>query len=165
MPEYLTVAFAGLWTGSRRIPPALKPLSARRPIPHLSSFLRHVPKLQAWLIIVLVQSLSPVQLFSTPWAAALWASLSFTISWSLFKLTSIESVMPSNHLVLCRPLLLLLSILPSIRVWSRLYTIQSVYEVCSLKGPSSFDPSDLLLFQSRPYPSPDSHTKLLSISK
>ena len=54
----------------------------------------------------------------TPWSAAFQASLSFTISQSLLKLTSIESVMPSNHLILCYPLLLLSSIFPSIRVFS-----------------------------------------------
>ena len=64
-----------------------------------------------------VQSLSCVRLFVTPWTAAHQVSLSFTISWSLLKLTSIESMMPSNHLVLCHPLLLLLSIFPSIRVF------------------------------------------------
>ena len=53
----------------------------------------------------------------TPWTAAHQVSLSFTISWSLLKLMSIESMMPSNHLVLCHPLLLLLSIFPSIRVF------------------------------------------------
>ena len=55
----------------------------------------------------------------TPWTAACQASLSFTISQSLLKLMSIESVMPSNHLILCRPLLLLPSIFPSITVFSR----------------------------------------------
>ena len=65
-----------------------------------------------------VQSLSHVQLFATPWTAARQASLSFTISWSLLKLMTIESVMPSNHLILCRSLLLLLSIFPSLRVFS-----------------------------------------------
>ena len=59
-----------------------------------------------------------VQLFVTPWTAARQASLSITDSWSLLKLMSIESVMPSNHLILCRPLLLLPSIFPSIRVFS-----------------------------------------------
>ena len=62
--------------------------------------------------------LSHVQLFATPWTTARQASLSFTISWSLLKLMSIELVMPSNHLILCRPLLLLLSVFPSIRVFS-----------------------------------------------
>jgi len=65
-----------------------------------------------------VQSLSHVRLFVTPWTTAHKASLSITNSWSLLRLTSIESVMPSNHLILCRPLLLLPSISPSIRVFS-----------------------------------------------
>ena len=65
-----------------------------------------------------VQSLSRVRLFATPWTAAHQASLSITNSWSLLKLMSIASVMPSNHLILCCPLLLLPSILPSIRVFS-----------------------------------------------
>ena len=65
-----------------------------------------------------VQLLSHVQLFATPWTAAHQASLSITNSQNLFKLMSIESVMPSNHLILCRPLLLLPSIFTSIRVFS-----------------------------------------------
>ena len=65
-----------------------------------------------------VQSLSHVRLFATRWTAARQASLSITNSQSLLKLMSIESVMPSNHLILCRPLLLLPSIFPSIRVFS-----------------------------------------------
>ena len=65
-----------------------------------------------------VQLLSGVRLLATPWTAARQASLSITNSLSLRKLMSIESVMPSNHLILCRPLLLLLSIFPSIRVFS-----------------------------------------------
>ena len=64
-----------------------------------------------------VQSLSHVRLFVTSWITACQASLFFTISWSLLKLMSIESVMPSNHLILCHPLLLP-SIFPSIRVFS-----------------------------------------------
>ena len=64
------------------------------------------------------QSLSRVWLFATPWTAARQASLSITNSWILLKLMSIESVMPSNHLILCHPLLLLPSIFPSIRVFS-----------------------------------------------
>ena len=70
------------------------------------------------LHLFFVQSLCCVQLFVTPWTAAHQASLSFTISLSLLKLMSIESMMPSNHLILCRPLLLLPSIFPSIRVFS-----------------------------------------------
>ena len=65
-----------------------------------------------------VQSLSHVQLFATPWTAAHQASLSITNSQSLLKLMSIELVIPSNHLILCHPLLLLPSIFPSIRVFS-----------------------------------------------
>ena len=61
---------------------------------------------------------SCIQLFVTPWTAAHQASLSITNSWSLLKLMSIKSVIPSNHLVLCHPLLLLPSIFPSIRVFS-----------------------------------------------
>ena len=68
--------------------------------------------------LVAVQLLSHAQLFVTPWTAACQVSLSFTISWSLLKLMSIESVMPSNHLILCCPLLLLPTIFPSIRVFS-----------------------------------------------
>ena len=63
-------------------------------------------------------SLSHVRLFATPWTAACQASLSFTNFWSLLKLISIESVMPSNQLIICSPLLLLPSIFPSIRVFS-----------------------------------------------
>ena len=66
----------------------------------------------------LVQLLSHVPLFATPWTAGRQASLSITNSWSLIKLMSIESVMPSNHLILCRALLLPPSIFPSIRVFS-----------------------------------------------
>ena len=65
-----------------------------------------------------VQSLSRVQLFATPWTTARQVSLFITNSWSLLKLMSIESVMPSNHLILCRPLLLLPSVSPIIRVFS-----------------------------------------------
>ena len=65
-----------------------------------------------------VQSLSHVQLFTTPWTTACLPFLSITNSWSLLKLISIESMMPSNHLILCCPLLLLPSIFPSIRVFS-----------------------------------------------
>ena len=70
------------------------------------------------LCISYVQLLSRVWLFATPWTAAHQASLSITNSWSLLKLMSIESVMPSNHLILCHPLLLPPSIFPSIKVFS-----------------------------------------------
>ena len=65
-----------------------------------------------------VQSSSHIQIFAIPWTAACQASLSFTISQSLLKLMSIKSVMPSNHLILCGPLLLLSSIFPSITIFS-----------------------------------------------
>ena len=67
---------------------------------------------------VVVQSLSHIWLFETQWTAARQASLSFTISWSLLKLTSIELVIPSDHLILCCPLFLPPSIFPSIRAFS-----------------------------------------------
>ena len=69
-------------------------------------------------ILSSVQSLSHVPLFATPWTVAHQASLTITNSWSLLKLMSIESMMPSNHLILCCPLLLLPSIFPSVRVFS-----------------------------------------------
>ena len=72
----------------------------------------------SWLFTVAVQLLGHVRLFVTPWIAAHQASLSFAISWSLLKLMSTESTMPSNHLILCCPLLLPLSVFPSIRVFS-----------------------------------------------
>ena len=65
-----------------------------------------------------IQLLSHVQLFATPWTAACQASLSVTNSQSLFKLMLIEPVLPSNHLILCCPLLLLPSIFPNIRIFS-----------------------------------------------
>ena len=68
--------------------------------------------------VVVVQLLSCVRSFATPWTAAHQASLSFSLSQSLLKIMSIESVMPSNHLILCHPLLLPPSIFPSIRVFS-----------------------------------------------
>ena len=70
------------------------------------------------LFPVVVQPLSCDQLFVTPWTAARQASLFLTVSWSLLKLMSVELVMPSNNLILCRPLLLLPSIFPSIRIFS-----------------------------------------------
>ena len=71
-----------------------------------------------YFVIVVVQSLSHVWLFETPWTAACQASLSFTTYQSLLRFTSIESSMLSNHLILCFPLLLLPSVFPSIRVFS-----------------------------------------------
>ena len=67
---------------------------------------------------VVFQSISRVLLFATPWTAARQAPLSFTVSWSLLRFMLIESMMPSNHLIFCLPLLLLPAIFPSIRVFS-----------------------------------------------
>ena len=87
-----------------------------------------------------VQSLSCVQLFATPWTTACQASLSITNSQSLLKLMSIESGMPSNHLILCHPLLLLPSIFPSIRVFSNEQTLHHVPKYWSF--PFSTSPSN-----------------------
>ena len=82
--------------------------------------------------VIVVQPLSHVQLFVTPWTAARQDSLSFTISQSLLKLMFVESVMPFNHLISCHPFLLLPSIFPSIRVFSSesiLHNVAKVLEV------------------------------------
>ena len=73
---------------------------------------------QLILLFLLLLLLSHVRLSVIPWTTAHQASLSFTISWSLLKLMSVELRMPSNHLILCHPLLLLSSVFPSIRVFS-----------------------------------------------
>ena len=78
----------------------------------------HLPASEINIQFSSVQSLSRGWLFVTPWTTARQASLPITISWRLLKLMSMESVMPSNHLILCFPLLLLPSIFPSIRVFS-----------------------------------------------
>ena len=93
-------------------------------------------------MLVFAPSLSRVQLFAAPWTAARQASLSFTISQSLLKLMSIESVMPSNHLILCRRLLLLPPILPSIRVFSSESAL-SIRWPKYWSSSSSFGPSSL----------------------
>ena len=74
-----------------------------------------------------VQSLSHVRLFATPWTTACQTSVSITNSQSLPKLMSIESVMPSNHLILCCPLLLLFSIFPSIKIFSNESTLHIMW--------------------------------------
>ena len=90
---------------------------------------------------VSVQSLSPVQPSATPWTAAHQASLSFTISQNLLKLMTIESVMPSNHLVLCHSLLLPPSISPSIRVFSNESALHIRWSKC-WSFSSSISPSN-----------------------
>ena len=90
-----------------------------------------------------VQSLSHVWLFATPWIAACQASLSITNFWSLPKPMSIELVMPSSHLILCCPLLLLPPILLSIRVFSNESTLQNVYKqtINAVEGVEKREPS------------------------
>ena len=123
---------------------------------------------------VVVQLLSLVQLFATPWTAACPASLSFTI---LLKLMSVELVMPSNHLILFRPLLLLPSIFSSIRVFSNKLTLQirwpKYWSFCFSISPSSeysglisfrIDWLDLLAVQGTQESSPASHFKGVSSS-
>ena len=90
-------------------------------IPSKGIFLQHHGIWASYRLLwtfVVVQLLRHVQLFAIPWTEACQASLSFSISRSLLKLMSIQLVMPTNHLILCRPLLLLPSIFPSIRVFS-----------------------------------------------
>ena len=86
------------------------------------------------VILVVVQSLSHVQLFAIPWAAASQASLSFTVYQSFLKLMSTESVMPSNHLIRCLPLLLLPSLFPGIRVFPNKSGGQSIGASASASG-------------------------------
>ena len=93
-------------------------LSIHPSIIHLSMSIIHLSTYPVCLSIYVVFSRSVTSNSATPWTAAHQASLSFTISWSLLKLMSIESVMPSNHLVLYHPLLLPPSIFPSIRMFS-----------------------------------------------
>ena len=88
--------------------------------------------------LVVVHSLSHVQLFPTPWTAAQKPCLALTISWSLLKLMSIELMMPSSQLILCCCLLVLPSIFPSIRVFSRVSSLHQVTKVCSF----SINPSN-----------------------
>ena len=91
------------------------------------------------IVVVVVQLLGCIQLFASAWTATRQASLSFTSSWTLLKLMSIESVMPSNQLILCCPLLLLPSIFPTIRVFSRVNSSHQVAKVLELQPqPQSF---------------------------
>ena len=90
-----------------------------------------------------VQSFSCVRLFMTPWAAERQASLSITNSRSLLKLMPIESVMPSSHLILCHPLLLLPSIFPSIRVFSNEFTLHITWPEIGVSASSSVLPMNI----------------------
>ena len=99
---------------------------------------------------IVVQSLSRVQLFATPWTAAHQASLSFSISRSLLKFMSTESVMPLSHLILCHPLLLLPSIFPSTRISSSklaLHIRQPKYWSFSFSTSPSNEYSGLISFR------------------
>ena len=89
-----------------------------------------------------VQSLSRVRLFVTPWIAARQASLSITNSWSSLRLMSIESVMPSSHLILCHPLLLLPPIPPSSRVFSNESTLHMRWTKYGVSALASFLPKN-----------------------
>ena len=106
-----------------------------------------VPALYRTLVdfaaLVVVQSLSSVRLFLTPWTAAHQAVLSFTSSQALLKLMSIGSVMPTNHRILCRPLLLLPSIFPSIRVFCHLSPLLNLLRLLLAQEshPLSADPA------------------------
>ena len=127
---------------------------------HLSSALRVAESSPRFLVkisrrkvilcpCVVVQSLSCVRLFATPWTAARQASLSFTI-WSWLKLMSLVTGMPSNHLTLCRPLLFLPSISPSIRVFSKelaLHIRWPKYWSFSFSISSSIEYSGLISFR------------------
>ena len=99
---------------------------------------------------MVVQLLNHVQLFVTPWTAAYQASLSFTVSWNLLKFMSIELVMPSDHLILCYPLLLLPSVSPSIRVFfseSALHISCPMYYRFSFSISPSNEYSGLIFFR------------------
>ena len=89
-----------------------------------------------FVVVIVVHSLSHVWLFVTTWTVACQASLSFTISQTLLKLMTVESMMPSKHLILCHPLLLLPSIFPSIRVFSWISSSPQVAEVLELQHQS-----------------------------
>ena len=109
---------------SHIIPPLPSPTESKRLFyTSMSLLLSHIQGYRS-VQFSSVQALSHVWLFATPWIAACQASLSITISQSLLKLMPIESVMPSNHLILCCPLLLLPPIPPSIRVFSNESTLR-----------------------------------------
>ena len=93
----------------------------------LSEFLQMSLSLEISCVVVVVQVLSLVKLFATPCTAGWQASLSITNSWRLLKLMSIESMVPSNHLILSFPLLLLPSIFPSIRVFSNVLVFSIIW--------------------------------------
>ena len=97
-----------------------------------SPYLRFSTVSLCFKIFTVVQSLSRVWLLATPWMAACQAPLSFTISWNWLKFMTIESVMVSNHLILCCPLLLLPSVFPSVRVFSNELTLHLSFSFWSV---------------------------------
>ena len=102
----------------------------------------------AFLNFVVVRSPSNVWLFVTPWTASCQASLSLNISWNLLKFMSIELVMSSNHIVLCRPLLLLSSVFPSIRIFFNVSALCIRWpKYCSFNISPSNDYSGLIFFK------------------
>ena len=118
-PDYITISQSEEWPQADRLNTIRLLITAPR-VGHtvLKAFVCCGP------IPFSIQLLSCVQLFPTPWTAACQASLSISNFWSLLKLMSNESVMPSSHLILCRPLLLLPPILPRIRVFSNESTLR-----------------------------------------
>ena len=112
--EWVAISFSNAWKWKVKV----KSLSHVRLFATPWTVAYQVPLSMDFPLPSLVHLLSHVQLFATPWTAACQTSRSITSSWSLLKLMSIELVMPSNHLSLCRPLLLPPSIFPSIRVFS-----------------------------------------------
>ena len=130
-----------------------------------------------WINLSSVESLSHARLFATPWTSAHQASLPITNSWSLLKLMSIKSVIPSYHLILCYPLLLLPSIFPSIKVfsnesvlcirWPKYWSFSlSLSTFIEYLGLTSFrmDWLDLLAFQMVGSPSPTPQLKSINSS-
>ena len=113
--------------------------AAAKPWKHMSLWLNSLFSHSLFNFVV-VQSLSYVRLFANPWTAGLLASLSFSISWSLLKLMSIESVMPSHHLSLCHLLLLLPSIFPSISLFQWVGSLCQVAKILELKFSCSISP-------------------------
>ena len=111
---------------------------------------KNLPCLKQWYPVP-VQLLSHVWLFATPWTAAHQASLSITNSQSLFKLTSIEFAMPSNHLILCRPLLLPPSIFPNIRVFQMSQLFASGGQSIGVSASASVLPMNIQDWFRKPY--------------
>ena len=123
-PLFLRFSRHDYWSGLPCPPPGapsdpgVEPPSLMSPELAVRFFITHATWDAPFFLFSSVQSLSHGQLFVTPWTAACQTSLSISNSWSLLKLMSIESMMPSNHLIHCHPLLLSPSIFPSIRVFS-----------------------------------------------